>query len=190
SIEAIVGSLDRLNSSEVNLNVIHMDVGGITETDVMLASASKAIIIGFNVRPTSLATRSADREDVEIRLYSVIYEAIADVRAAMEGMLDPELREVISGRAEVIELFTISRMGTIAGCRVDSGRILRTSFVRVIRNNRTIHEGRISSLKRFSDDVRETASGQECGIMVEDFNDFELGDIIESYIHEEVPATL
>ena len=190
SIEAIMGSLDRLRSSEVNLNLIHTDVGGITENDVMLASASKAITIGFNVRPTTQASRLAEKEGVDIRLYNVIYEVISDIRSAMEGLLEPELREVISGRAAVIELFSVSRLGIVAGCRVESGRILRSSPVRVIRNNRTIHEGRISSLKRFSDDVREIASGQECGIMVDNFNDFELGDIIESYIYQEIPATL
>ncbi len=190
SIEAIIGSLDRLKSSEVNLNMIHVDVGDITENDVMLASASKAIITGFNVRSPSQILRLADKENVEIRLYDVIYEVIADIRAAMEGLLDPVLREVISGRAEVIELFSVSRLGTVAGCRVDSGRILSNSPVRVIRNNRTIHEGKITSLRRFSDDARDVTSGQECGIMVDDFNDFELGDIIESYIYEETPATL
>ena len=190
SIEALAGSLDRLSADEVKLNVIHLAVGDITENDVMLASASKAIITGFNVRPSSPAIRLAEKEGVEIKLYDVIYEAIADIRSAMEGLLEPELREVISGRAEVIELFSISRLGIIAGCRVDSGRILRASSARVIRNNRVVHEGRISSLKRFRDDARDVASGQECGIMLEDFNDFELGDIIESYIHEEIPATL
>lgn len=190
SIEAITGSLERLKSSEVSLNIIHADVGNITENDIMLASASKAIVIGFSVRSTSQASRLAEREDVSVRLYDVIYEAISDIRAAMEGMLTPELREVISGRASVIELFTVSRLGTVAGCRVDSGTILRVSSVRVIRNNRTLHEGAISSLRRFSDDAREVTSGQECGIMVEGFNDFELGDIIESYTHEEIPATL
>jgi translation initiation factor IF-2 len=190
SIEALAGSLNRISSDEVKLNVIHMAVGDITETDVMLASASKAVITGFNVRPTSQASKLAEKEEVEINLYNVIYEAISDIRSAMEGLLEPELREVISGRAEVIELFSISRLGVIAGCRVDSGRILRNSPIRVIRNNRTIYEGRINSLKRFSDDVRETASGQECGILLDNFNDFELGDIIESYIYEEIPATL
>ena len=190
SIEALAGSLERLSTDEVKLNVIHLAVGDITENDVMLASASKAIITGFNVRPSSPAIRLAEKEGVEIKLYDVIYEAIADIRSAMEGLLEPELREVISGRAEVIELFSISRLGIIAGCRVDSGRILRASSARVIRNNRVVHESRISSLKRFRDDARDVASGQECGIMLEDFNEFELGDIIESYIHEEIPATL
>ena len=190
SIEALAGSLERLSTDEVKLNVTRLAAGDITENDVMLASASKAIIIGFNVRPSSPAIRLAEKEGVEIKLYDVIYEAISDIRSAMEGLLEPELREIISGRAEVIELFSISRLGVIAGCRVDSGRILRVSSARVIRNNRVVHDSRISSLKRFSDDVREIASGQECGIMLDGFNDFELGDIIESYTYEEIPATL
>ena len=139
---------------------------------------------------TQSASKLAEREGVEINLYDVIYEAISDIRSAMEGLLDPELREVILGRAEVIELFSISRLGVIAGCHVNSGRVLRDSSVRVIRNNRTIHEGQINSLKRFSDDVREVAAGQECGILISNFRDFELGDIIESYTHEEIPAKL
>jgi translation initiation factor IF-2 len=190
SVEALAESLQRLSTDEVKLNVIHMAVGDITENNVMLASASKAIITGFHVRLTSQASRLAEREGVEVKLYNVIYEAISDVRTAMEGLLEPELREVISGRAEVIELFSISRLGTVAGCHVNSGRIVRNSPMRVIRNNRTIYEGKIDSLRRFSEDVREIASGQECGILVDDFSDFELGDIIESYTHEEIPARL
>ena len=190
SVEALAESLQRLSTDEVKLNVIHAAVGNITENDVMLASASKAIITGFHVRPTSQASRLTEREGVEVKLYNVIYEAISDVRTAMEGLLEPELREVISGRAEVIELFNISRVGTVAGCHVNSGRVIRNSPMRVIRNNRTIYEGKIDSLRRFSEDVREIASGQECGILVDDFSDFELGDIIESYIYEEIPARL
>jgi len=190
SIEALAGSLERLSTDAVKLNVIHIAVGNITVNDVMLASASSAIITGFNVGLTQNASKLAEREGVEINLYDVIYEAISDIRGAMEGLLDPELREVILGRAEVIELFSISRLGVIAGCHVNSGRVLRDSSVRVIRNNRTIHEGQINSLKRFSDDVREITAGQECGILISDFRDFELGDIIESYTHEEIPAKL
>jgi translation initiation factor IF-2 len=190
SIEALAESLQRLSADEVKLNVIHIAVGDVTETDVMLASASKAMVIGFNIRPTPQALKLAEKEGVEIKLYNVIYEAISDVKAAMEGLLEPELREAISGRAEVIELFNISRLGTVAGCHVNSGRVTRDSFVRVIRNNRTVHEGKINSLRRFSQDAREITSGQECGILVSDFNDFELGDIIESYTYEEIPARL
>lgn len=190
SIEALEGSLERLSTDAIKLNVIHNAVGNITENDVMLASASSAIITGFNVGLTRNVSKLAEREGVEINLYDVIYEAISDIRSAMEGLLDPELREIILGRAEVIELFSISRLGVIAGCHVNSGRVPRDSSVRVIRNNRTIHEGQINSLKRFSDDVREITSGQECGILISDFRDFELGDIIESYTHEEIPAKL
>ena len=190
SIEALAESLHRLSTDEVKLNVIRIAVGDITENDVMLAEASKAIIVGFNVRLTSQASKLAEREGVVVKLYNVIYEAISDIRAAMEGLLEPELREVISGRAEVIELFSISRLGTVAGCHVNNGRVLRNSPIRVIRNNRTIYEGKINSLRRFSEDVREITSGQECGILLDDFNDFELGDVVESYTHEEVPARL
>jgi len=190
SIEALVGSLQSLSTDEVKLNVIHIAVGNITENDVMLASASEAIITGFNVSMTPRAAKLAEREGVEVKLYNVIYEAISDIRSAMEGLLEPELREVIVGRAEVIELFSISRFGVIAGCRVNSGRVLRGSPVRVIRNNRTVYEGQINSLRRFSNDVREIAAGQECGILINDFADFEIGDIIESYTYEEIPAKL
>lgn len=190
SIEALIGSLERLSTDAVKLNVIHSGVGDITENDIMLASASDAIITGFGVSLASSASGLAEKEGVRLRLYNVIYEAISDIRAAMEGLLDPELREVISGRATIIDMFSISRLGTVAGCRVDNGRILRNSSARVLRNNRTIHESKIYSLKRFSDDAREVASGQECGIMIDGFNDFELGDVIESYIYEEIPATL
>jgi translation initiation factor IF-2 len=156
----------------------------------MLAAASDAMIIGFNIRPTAQAMKLAEREEVDIKLYNVIYQAIADVRAAMEGLLEPETREVALGRAQVLEMFVISRMGTVAGCHVDSGRILRNSFIRVIRNNRTIFDGKLSSLKRFSDDAREVASGQDCGILIDGFNDYQLGDILESYTFEQIPAKL
>jgi len=190
SIGALSESLQRLSTDEVKLNAIHIAVGDITENDVMLASASQAIVIGFNVRPTPQASKLAEREGVEVKLYNVIYEAISDVREAMEGLLEPELREVTSGRAEVIELFSISRVGTVAGCHVNTGRMLRNSPARIIRNNRVIHEGKIDSLRRFSQDVREIASGQDCGILITDFSEFELGDIIESYTYEEIPARL
>ncbi|MBD3182533.1 translation initiation factor IF-2 [Candidatus Poribacteria bacterium] len=190
SIEALIGSLQGINSEEVNLNIIRSAVGEVTENDVILASASKAIIVGFNVRVSGPASRLADREGVDIKTYEVIYEAISDVKAAMEGLMEPELREVVAGRAQVLQLFEISRLGTVAGCMVNSGRIIRGSHMRLIRNNRTIHEGRIDSLKRFSQDVREISSGQECGILINDFSDFEVGDIIESYTYEEIPVTL
>jgi translation initiation factor IF-2 len=190
SIEALSESFQRLSTNEVKLNVLHKGVGNITENDVMLASASQAIIIGFNVRPSTQASRIAEREGVEIDIRNIIYEAIEYVRNAMEGLLEPELRELVAGRASVIELFSIARLGVIAGCHVDSGRIPRNSSVRVIRNNRTIFEGKIGSLKRFSQDAREVPSGQECGILIDGFNDYELGDTLESYTFEEIPAKL
>lgn len=190
SIEALSESFQRLSTDEVKLTVLHKGVGDITDNDVMLASASQAIIIGFNVRPTAHASRLAEREGVKIELHNIIYEAIEYVRNAMEGLLEPELREVVAGRSSVIDLFSIARIGTIAGCHVDSGRIIRNSSVRVIRNNRTIFEGKIDSLKRFSQDAREVPSGQECGIFINGFNNYELGDTLESYTFEEIPAKL
>lgn len=190
SIEALSESLLRLNNEEVKINIIHSAVGSITENDVMLASASDAIVIGFNVRPTAHAAKLAEREHVDIRLYNVIYQAISEVRTIMEGLLEPELREVILGRAQILEVFNISRVGTIAGCQVINGRVVRNQPVRVLRNNRSIFEGKIDSLKIFSEDVREVASGQECGILVNGFSDFQRGDILECYTFEQVPVKL
>ena len=190
SIEALSESLQTLNTEEVKVNIMHAAVGNITENDVMLSSASNAMIIGFNVRPNSQASKLAEKEEVDIKLYDVIYQAISDVRSAMEGLLEPETREVVLGRAQVLETFVISRMGTVAGCNVNSGRILRNSSIRVIRNNRTIFDGKMDSLKRFTDDVREVTSGQDCGILVDGFNDYEIGDILESYTFEQIPAKL
>lgn len=190
SIEALSESLLSLSTDKVKLNIIHSAVGSISENDVLLATASNAIIIGFNVRPTSQSAKIAERERVEIKLYDVIYQAIEDVKSAMEGLLEPDLKEVVLGRAQVIETFSISRLGVIAGCRVNSGRILRNSPIRVIRNNRIMHDGKIESLKIFSDDVREVTSGQECGILIQNFDDIQQGDILESYTFEKIPAKL
>jgi len=190
SIEALSESLLSLSTDKVKLNIIHSAVGSITENDVMLATASNAIIIGFNVRPTSRSAKIAERERVDIKLYDVIYQAIADVKTAMEGLLEPELKEVVLGRAQVVETFSISRLGVVAGCHVNSGRILRNSPIRVIRNNRIMHDGKIESLKIFSDDVREVTSGQECGILIQNFDDIQQGDILESYTFEKIPAKL
>jgi len=190
SIEALSESLLRLNNDEVKINIIHSAVGSITENDVMLASASNAIVIGFNVRPTAHAAKLAEKERVDIRLYNVIYQAISEVRTIMEGLLEPELREVILGRAQILEVFNISRVGTIAGCQVINGRVVRNQPVRVLRNNRSIFEGKIDSLKIFSEDVREVASGQECGILINGFSDFQRGDILECYTFEQVPVKL
>jgi len=190
SIEALSESLLRLNNEEVKINIIHSAVGGITENDVMLASASDAIIIGFSVRPATYAAKLAEREQVDIRLYDIIYQAIAEVRTIMEGLLEPELREVVLGRAQILEVFNISRIGTIAGCLIINGKVVRNQPVRVLRNNRTIFDGKINSLKIFSEDVREVASGQECGILVDGFTEFQQGDILECYTFEQIPAKL
>lgn len=187
SVEAIKQSLNRLSNSEVKVNTIHGGVGAITETDIVLASASNAIIIGFNVRPQPQAMAMAEREKVDIRLYRVIYNAIEDVEAAMKGMLDPEFKEVVQGHAEVRATFKASSVGTIAGCYVTDGKIVRNSDVRIIRNGIVVHEGKLASLKRFKDDAKEVATGYECGLNIERYNDIKEGDIIESFVIEEVP---
>jgi translation initiation factor IF-2 len=165
-------------------------VGAITESDILLARTAGAVIIGFHVRPDNNARNAAEREGVDIKLYRIIYEAVADVRSAMEGMLRPEEREVVLGEAEVRDVFKISRIGTIAGCSVRSGVINRQGRVRVIRDGVEIFDGTIASLKRFKDDVREVREGFECGIQVENFNDVKTGDIIECYRTENVARTL
>jgi translation initiation factor IF-2 len=191
SVEAIREALSNLKHPEVKVNVIHSGVGGINESDVMLATASNAIIIGFNVRPDTKASSLIEKEGVDVRMYNVIYEAIDDVKKALEGLLEPTITEKVIGRAEVRRLFHISRVGTVAGCYVLDGKISRASDgVRVIRDNIVVYESRISSLKRFKDDVREVQAGYECGIMVENFNDLKVGDILENYVKEEVAAKL
>jgi translation initiation factor IF-2 len=191
SAGAIVDSLEKLSTSAVKLKVIHSSVGAITETDVMLAAASNAIIIGFNVRPEPKATDLAQREGVDVRLYNIIYNAIDDIKAAMEGLLEPTLKERILGRAEVRQTFHVSKVGTVAGCYVLDGIITRQADgVRVLRDNVLIYEGKLHSLKRFKDDVREVQAGYECGLGVENFNDIKVGDIIEAYTIEKVAAKL
>ena len=186
SVEAVKQALEKLSNDEVRVKVIHANVGGITETDVTLAKVSNAIIIGFNVRPGVMAKTEAEKDGVEIKLYSVIYNAIEDVEAAMKGMLDPEFKEVIIGNAEVRQVFKVSNVGTIAGCYVTDGKIARNSIVRVIRDNVVLHEGKLISLKRFKDDVKEVAYGYECGVQIEDYNDIAVGDVIEAHVLEEV----
>ncbi len=186
SVEAVKQAVEKLSNDEIKVRVIHANVGAITESDVTLAKVSKAIIIGFNVRPEVMAKSMAEREDVEIKTYSVIYNAIEDIEAAMKGMLDPVFKEVIIGTAEVRQIFKVSNVGTIAGCYVTDGKIARNSIVRVIRENIVIHEGKLISLKRFKDDAKEVAKGYECGIQIEDFNDIKEGDLIEAHIMEEV----
>lgn len=191
SVEAIKESLESITHPDVKVKVIHFSVGGITESDVMLATASDAIIIGFNVRPEVKASQTAEKEGVDIRHYNVIYEAIEDVKKALEGMLEPTLKEKIIGRAEVRQVFHVSRIGTIAGSYVTDGFISRASDgVRVLRDNVVIHEGKIGTLKRFQDDVREVQTGYECGIMLENYNDIKVGDIFENYIIEKIAAKL
>jgi translation initiation factor IF-2 len=190
SVEALADELTKLSTSEVKVGVIHRGVGAITESDVLLAAASDAIIIGFHVRPDARSRSAAEREGVDIRVYRVIYEAVDDVRMAMEGLLAPEEREVILGSAEVRETFKIPKVGTIAGCFVSDGTIPRTARVRVVRDSVEVYEGLIGSLKRFKDDVREVREGYECGINVEGFNDVKVGDVIEAYKIEEIQRTL
>jgi len=191
SVEAIKDAFENITHPQVKVKVIHTSVGGINESDVMLATASSAIIIGFNVRPEIKASQIAEKEGVDIRLYNVIYEAIEDVKKALEGLLEPTLKEKILGRAEVRQIFPISRIGTVAGCYVLDGTISRASDgVRIIRDNIVVYEGKIGSLKRIKEDVREVQSGYECGILIENFNDIKVGDIIENYIIEKIAAKL
>lgn len=186
SFEALKQSLDKLTNEKVKVNVIHSGVGAITETDVILASASNAVIIGFNVRPDTKVRVFAEKEKVDIKTYRIIYEAIEDIQSAMNGMLEPEYKEVIQGRAEVRATFKVSNIGTIAGCYVTEGKINRNNDIRVIRNGIVINEGKLASLKRFKDDAKEVASGFECGLNIEKFNDIKEGDIIESYSMEQI----
>ena len=186
SIEALKQSLQKLSGDEIKVRVIHGAVGAITETDVALASASNAIIIGFNVRPDNNASALAEKDSVDIKTYRVIYNAIDDVKAAMVGMLEPDYKEVIQGKAEIRQTYKISNLGTIAGCYVLDGKLTRSSKIRVIRDGIVIFESELASLKRFKDDVKEVATGYECGLSVEKFNDIKEGDIIESFVMEEV----
>ena len=186
SVEAIKQSLEKLSTDDVKVRVIHGAVGAITETDVTLGAASNAIVIGFNVRPDNNAIAQADRDGVEIKTYRIIYDAIEDVKSAMIGMLDPEYKEVVNGKAEVRMTYKISNVGTIAGCYVTDGKIVRNSEIRVIRDGIVIFESKLASLKRFKDDAKEVARGYECGLSVEKFNDLKEGDVIESYSMEAI----
>jgi translation initiation factor IF-2 len=188
--EALADALAQLSTSEVRVDVVHRGVGAITESDVLLAKASGAIVLGFHVRPDSNARATAEREQVDVRTYRIIYEAVEDVRAALEGLLKPEERETVLGEAEVLQLFKVSKVGTIAGCMVRSGTIQRTGKARVTRDGVVVYTGGLSSLKRFKDDVREVREGLECGIGIENFNDLKVGDRIESFRMEEVKRTL
>lgn len=187
SVEAIKQSLEKLTNDEVRISIIHGGVGTINESDVMLASASNAIIVGFNVRPDAATVESAKRQGVDIRLYRIIYQAIEEIEAAMKGMLEPTFKENVIGHAEIRQTYKISGVGTIGGCYVTDGKILRNSEVRIVRDGIVIHEGEMSSLKRFKDDAKEVATGYECGIGIERFNDIKEGDVIECFVMEEIP---
>jgi translation initiation factor IF-2 len=190
SIEAVKEALRKISTDAVKVNILHDAVGGITETDVNLSSASNAIIIGFNVRPGQKAQVLAEQEHVDVRTYSVIYDAIDDIKKALEGLLEPTYKEHVLGRAQVIQVFNIRKMGTVAGSLVLDGKVVRGSHGRLLRDNIVIYDGRISSLKRFKDDMKDCSQGLECGIGIENFNDVKLGDIIESYEIEEVQSRL
>ena len=186
SVEAMSGSLIKLSKETVQVNVIHAAVGQISESDVLLAAASNAIIVGFQVRPSAAARKVAEKEEVEIRLYSIIYDAINDIKDAIEGMLEPVMKEEIVASVEVLEIFKISKVGTVAGCVVREGKLQRSTPIRVIRDGIVIYTGKLGSLKRFKDDVKEVASGQDCGLNIESFNDIRVGDIVEGYEQVEV----
>ena len=190
SVEALSDSLIRLSTEEIQVNVIHKAVGQISESDVVLAAASDAIIIGFQVRPALPARRLAEKEGVEIRLYSIIYDAIEEVKSAMEGMLSPEIKEEITANVEVLQVFKITKVGTIAGCMVREGKIKRSNKVRVIRDGSVVHSGELESLKRFKDDVKEVVAGLDCGLNIVNYNDIQVGDIIEAYEETEIKKTL
>ena len=190
SIEAISGSLEKLSNEEVRVKILHTGVGGISESDVVLAGASSAPVIGFNVRANKLARDAAEREGIEIRYYSVIYDLIDDIKGVLSGMLEPELRETFLGNAEILEVFSISKQGKVAGCRVTEGQVRRGAKVRLIRDNVVIHEGELSQLKRFKDDVQEVPMGQECGMSFANYEDLKAGDVIECFAVEKITRTL
>ncbi len=190
SVEALTDSLQKLSTEEIQVNIIHKGVGAITESDVLLASASEAIIIGFNVRPSASARQIAEKEEIDIRTYSIIYKVIDDVKDAMEGMLSPDIVEEITGTAEIRETYKISKVGTVAGCMVTDGKIFRNSKIRLIRDNVVIFTGELSSLKRFKDDVKEVSKGYDCGMQIKNYNDIMEGDVIEGFQEVEVKKTL
>jgi translation initiation factor IF-2 len=190
SVEALSDSLLQLSTEEIQVNIIHKAVGQISESDVLLASASDAVVVGFQVRPSASARRLADQEQIELRFYSIIYDAINEIRDAMEGLLAPTVEEVIVGNIEVRDVFKITKIGTVAGCYVTEGNIKRNNKIRIIRDFIVIHTGEISALKRFKDDVNEVKFGYECGLSIKNFNDIEVGDVIESFELKEVKRTL
>ena len=190
SIEALSDSLQKLSTDSIQVNIIHKAVGQISESDILLATASDAIVIGFQVRPSISARKLAEKEQIDIRLYSIIYDAINEVKEAMEGMLSPDTKEEIVCNIEVREIFKVTKVGTIAGCYVLDGKISRNTDVRLIRDGVVIYTGALGSLKRFKDDVKEVGKGYECGLNIEKFNDIKIGDIIEGYEVVEVKKTM
>ena len=190
SVQAVSDELNKLSTAEVKINVIHQAVGGITEPDILLASASNAIVVGFNVHPTTGAVQLKETEHIDVRTYNIIYNLISDVQSAMEGLLDPEVREVVIGRAVVRDLFKVPRMGTAAGSYVNWGRVAHNRPVRVLRDNRLVYDGKVDSLRRFKDNVNEVQANYECGIGINDFSDFKVDDVLECYVYEHVRRTL
>jgi len=190
SVEALSDSLIKLSTPEIQLNIIHKAVGQISESDILLAAASNAVIVGFQVRPSLSARKLAEKEEIDVRLYSIIYDAIEEIRAAMEGMLSPEMKEEIVATLEIRDIFKVTKVGTVAGCYVKEGKITRNTRVRVIRDGIVIYTGELGSLKRFKDDVKEVVGGYECGLNISNFNDIKVGDIIEGYQQVEVKKTL
>jgi translation initiation factor IF-2 len=190
SVEVVGQTLERLSAEKVRIRVIHSGVGAISESDVLLASASQAVVIGFNIRPERSAQETAEREEVEIRLYTIIYELIDEIRQSMLGLLDPTIREKLLGRAEVRQTFKVSKIGTIAGCNVSDGLITRNAELRLLRDNVVVHEGKVGSLRRFQEDVNEVKNGYECGISIANFNDVKVGDVIEAFVKESVEPQL
>jgi translation initiation factor IF-2 len=190
SVEALSDSFSKLSTEEIEIKIIHKGVGAITESDVMLASASDAIIIGFNVRPAGNAKQIADKEEIDIKTYSIIYDAIDDLRDAMEGMLSPETKEEITGTAEIREIFKISKVGTIGGCMVTDGKIFKNSKIRLIRESVVIYTGELAALKRFKDDVKEVSKGYDCGMQIKNYNDIREYDVIEGFQEVQIKKKL
>ena len=190
SVEAVRQSLEKLSTEKVKVRVLHASVGGVTESDVQLAVASKAVIVGFGVRAESRVTQDAEQAGVDVRFYRIIYELIDDVKKAMAGLLDPIKKENSIGRAEVRNTFVVPKVGTIAGCFVTEGLVRRGAFARLLRDSRVIYEGKMSSLRRFKDDAREVQNGYECGLGIEGFNDIKVGDVVEVYEIQEIPQSI
>jgi translation initiation factor IF-2 len=190
SVEALSDALIKLSTEEIQVNIKHKAVGQISESDILLAAASEAIVIGFQVRPSLNARKLAEKEQIDIRLYSIIYDAINEIKDAMQGMLSPDIKEEILGTVEVMETFKITKVGTVAGCIVRDGKINRNSKIRVIRDGIVIYTGNLGSLKRFKEDVKEVKNGYECGLNIENFNDMKVGDYVEAYHEIEVAKKL